>query len=187
MTWVNVGPLDSGETLTITFEAYVNGEELPALNEVTVTGTPPNGSPVSDEDSALVTNPTGTVYQPRVSLQPLAYAGMMDCYSRYKELIERIRESGVEVEWRREAPCCETLEDLVEQLLRMILDKGLDKTYPGKWARVQELLPYVELCCRQLEEYFFAGNYIASNYWSNQRDRNYEELIELLLEILEEG
>ncbi|MBU7036705.1 MAG: DUF11 domain-containing protein [Theionarchaea archaeon] len=187
LIWANVGPLDTGETITITFEAYVNGEESPALNVVTATGTPPNGFPVSDDDSALVTLPTGTIHRTQVSLQPLAYGGMMDCYARYKELIEKIRDSGVDVEWRREAPCCENLEDLIKQLLNLVLDKGLDKKYPEKWARVQELLSRIELCCKQLEEYYYAGNYIASNYWSNQRDNNYEELVDLLLEILKEG
>ncbi|MGC1121208.1 MAG: hypothetical protein WBA22_08945 [Candidatus Methanofastidiosia archaeon] len=184
ITWLNVGPLDSGETITITFEAYVNGEESPALNEVTVTGTPPNGFPVSDEDSALVTIPKGMIYQSQVSLQPLAYGGMIDCYSRFKELIERIREAEVDVEWRREAPCCENLEDLVQQLLDLVLARGLDQKYPEKWARVQELLPYVELCCKKLEDYYYSGNYVASNYWNYQRDDYYQELIELLLEML---
>jgi uncharacterized repeat protein (TIGR01451 family) len=184
ITWNNVGPLNVGESTVVSFYAVFNGKESPARNTATATGTPPNGFPVSDSDSVTIIVQYGTVYQPNVSLQPLAYNGMMECYSRFKELIERIRDSGIELEWRRHAPCCENLRDLVDQLVNMVLEKGLDRVYPEKWARVQELLLYVEKCCKNIEEYYDAGNYVASNYWSSQRNTAYEELIELLLEIL---
>ncbi|MBU7009885.1 MAG: DUF11 domain-containing protein [Theionarchaea archaeon] len=184
VTWLNVGPLDIGENTTITFAAIFNGKESPARNVATATGTPPNGFPVSDDDFALVTVPLGILRQPPVSLQPLAYHGKMECYDRFKHYLERIREAHPEIEWKREVPCCEALEDLVDQLIKLILKDGLDKEYPEEWARVQELLPYVERCCKDIDQYYEAGNYVASNYWSKKRDEAYDELISLLLEIL---
>jgi hypothetical protein len=126
----------------------------------------------------------GYIYQPHISLQPLAYRGYIECYDEFKDLIDRIRDSGVDVDWRREIPCCENLKDLVDQLVDMVLEEGLDKVYPEKWERVQELLPYVERCCKHVEDYYKAGNYEASNYWSMQRNEAYAELVELLLEML---
>ncbi len=185
LIWNNVGPLAPGESTTITFYAYLNGKEPFSLNVATAEGTPPNGTPVSDSDSVIVLMPQGAlVYQPPLSLQPLAYHGMMECYELFRDLIELIRQSDVPVEWRREVPCCENLRDLVDQLIGMVLEKGLDKVYPEKWARVQELLPYVERCCKEIVEYYNSGNYVASNYWNIQRNDAYRELIELLLEML---
>ena len=184
LTWLNVGPLNVGESTVITYYALFNGEESSTRNVATATGTPPNGFDVSDSDTASVLMQTGTINQPDVSLQPLAYYGMMECYARFRGYIDRLRHSGIEFEWRRQVPCCENLRDLVDQLIQMVLEKGLDKVYPEKWARVQELLQYVDLCCRQIEEYYTGGNYTASRYWSVQRDEAYEELIELLLEML---
>lgn len=184
ITWLNIGALAVGQSKTITFEAQFNGEESDARNKVTATGTPPNGFSVSDDDFAAVIMVSGTPKQPDESLQPLAYYGMIECYTQFKDLIDRIREAEPDVEWRREVPCCEALEDLVEQLVDMVLKQKLDKKHPEKWERVQELLPYVELCCKDLEEFYKEGNYVASNYWIHQRNEAYEELIELLLEIL---
>ncbi len=185
LTWNNVGPLNAGMTISISFYAVFNGIEQSARNVSTATGTPPTGAPVSDEDFVIVSvAESGTPYQPQGSMQPVAYNRMMDCYARYKELIERIRRSGVEVQWDRTLPCCENLHNLVDQLIKMVLEKGLDKVYPEKWARVQELLPFLEKCCQNVQQYYDAGNYVASNYWSIQRDEAYEELVELLLEML---
>ena len=184
ITWLNVGPLDVGESTVLTFYATFNGKESPARNTATATGTPPNGFPVTDDDFATVIMPPGSLYQPNVSLQPLAYHGKINCYDEFRDLIRRIREVEPDMEWRREVPCCESLEELVEQLIQQVLDQGLDKVYPEKWARVQELLPYVEKCCRELEEYYRAGNYEASIYWNQQRNQAYRELIEILLEML---
>ncbi len=185
ITWNNVGRLAVGESRTITFAAIFNGEEPMPINIVEATGTPPNGFPVSDDDAAAVMSVApGAPYQPYGSLQPLAYHRMIECYEAFRDLIDRVRHTGIEVEWRREYPCCENLRDLVDQLVDMVLEKGLDKVYPEKWARVQELLPYVERCCRHIEEYYNSANYAASNYWSTQRDEAYRELIEILLEML---
>lgn len=184
IVWNNVGPLDVGESTTITFSAVLNGSESPAINVATAEGTPPNGFPVSDSDSASVMLSVGYIYQPHISLQPLAYRGYIECYDEFKDLIDRIRDSGVDVDWRREIPCCENLKDLVDQLVNMVLEEGLDNVYPEKWERVQELLPYVERCCKHVEDYYRAGNYEASNYWSMQRNEAYAELVELLLEML---
>jgi uncharacterized repeat protein (TIGR01451 family) len=184
ITWLNIGALISGESKPITFEAVFNGEEVNARNNVTATGTPPNGFPVSDDDFASVIMTSGTPKQPGEYLQPLAYHGMIECYTQFQGLIDRIRKAHPDIEWRRHVPCCEALEDLVEQLVDLVLEQGLDKVYPEKWERVQELLPYVELCCKNLEEYYKAGNYVAANYWIHERNEAYEELIELLLEIL---
>jgi uncharacterized repeat protein (TIGR01451 family) len=184
LTWLNIGALNTGESKTITFETVFNGEEPVARNNVIATGTPPNGFPVSDDDFAAVIMTSGTPKQPGESLQPLAYYGMTECYTQFQDLIDRIGDAHPDIEWRRQTPCCSALRDLVEQLVDLVLEKGLDKKYPEKWERVQELLPYVELCCKNLEEYYKAGNYVASNYWIHQRNEACQELVELLLEIL---
>jgi uncharacterized repeat protein (TIGR01451 family) len=184
VTWFNVGPLAVGESTTITFYAIVNGKESPARNEATAEGTPPNGFPVTDSDFATVMLPPGMLYQPRVSLQPLAYMGYINCYEEFRDLIRRIRDSGVEVEWRRQIPCCENLRDIIDLLIEQVLDQGLDKVYPEEWARVQELLQYIDLCCRHIEEYYTGGNYVAAVHWSGQRYEAYAELVDLLLEML---
>jgi len=184
ITWLNIGPLNAGQSITITYTAIFNGKESSARNSAIATGTPPSGPPVSDEGSASVIQPPNTVDQPNVSLQPLAYNKMMVCYDEFMDLIERIRQANPDVEWLRKVPCCEALEELVEQLIQQILDQGLDKVYPEKWARVQELLPYVEVCCTNIAQYYEAENYTASNYWSLQRNEVYREIIEILLEML---
>ena len=74
------------------------------------------------------------------------------------------------------------LVETVRELFRS--EKGLDKEYPEKWARVQELLPFVDECCKTMEDYYNAGNYVASNYWGLRRDEAYKEIIEILLEML---
>ncbi|MBU7047602.1 MAG: hypothetical protein HXS54_14305, partial [Theionarchaea archaeon] len=171
--------------ITLFFYVIFNGLESSACNEAVTTGIAPDESQVSDEATACVQLPQGTTpYEPNASLQPLAYNRMIDCYTPFKDLIERIRSSGVEVSWDRQRPCCENLHNLIEQLLSMVLEKGLDKEYPEKWARIQELLPFVDECCRNLEDYYNAGNYVASNYWGLRRDEAYKEIIEILLEML---
>jgi uncharacterized repeat protein (TIGR01451 family) len=184
LTWNNVGPLDVGESRIITFKAIFNGNESTARNTVVATGFPPTGPPVSDVDSATVMIFSGTVYQPGESLQPLAYHLKTNCYDEFRDLIELIREANPDIEWRRNVPCCEALEDLVRQLMDQVLDRGLDKEYPEKWARIQELLPFVGECCRNSEEYYDSGNYTASIHWSHKRSEAYREIIELLLEML---
>jgi len=185
IVWNNVGPLNVGESTTITFMAIFNGKESPAINVATAEGTPPNGFPVTDSDSASVMLFLGTPYQRRGSLQPLAHHGKFECYDEFRDLIERIRRANPDIEWRREVPCCEALEDLIQQLIELVLEQGLDKVYPEKWARVQELLPYVELCCKNLDDYYSAGNYEPSIYWANRRNEAYKEIINLLLEMLD--
>jgi uncharacterized repeat protein (TIGR01451 family) len=184
ITWNNVGPLAVGESTGLTFYATFNGLESPAINWATATGTPPNGFTVSDTDSASVIRPTGSLIPPEVSLQPLAYTGRIECYSRYRDYIDRLHKANIEIEWRRTVPCCMNLEDIVDQLIAMVLEQGLDKEYPEKWTRIQELLPYLEQCCKYIDQYYNAGNYVASNYWSMSRDEAYKEVLDLLLEML---
>jgi len=55
ITW-DIGPLDSGDTVTIHLVARIDGDVLGTLiNSVTATGTPPEGEDVEASDSAEVT------------------------------------------------------------------------------------------------------------------------------------
>jgi uncharacterized repeat protein (TIGR01451 family) len=184
ITWNNVGPLGVGESTRLTFLAEFNGLLSPAINWATATGTPPNGFSVSDNDSASVLKPTGSLIPPDISLQPLAYSGRIECYSRYRDYIDRLHQAHIEIEWRRTVPCCMNLEDIVDQLINLVRERGLDKEYPEKWNQVQELLPYLEQCCKYIDEYYDAGNYVASNYWSMSRDEAYKKVLDLLMEML---
>jgi uncharacterized repeat protein (TIGR01451 family) len=66
ITWDNVGPLASGNSTTIYLVAQINGDVLGTLtNEVTATGTPPEGAKVEDSDTADV-----TVIDARISISP---------------------------------------------------------------------------------------------------------------------
>ena len=182
--WNNVGPLAVGESTQLMFYAEYTGVKSPAINWATATGTPPNGFTVSDTDSASVIKPSGSLIPPDVSLQPLAYAGKIECYSRYREYIDRLHRAHIEIDWRRSVPCCANLEDIVDQLIALVREQGLDTHYPEKWARVQELLPYLEQCCKYIDQYYDAGNYVASNYWSMSRDEAYKEVLDILMEML---
>jgi uncharacterized repeat protein (TIGR01451 family) len=185
ITWLNVGPLNPSDTITITFNAVFNGIEPIARNVATATGTPPTGPPVTDEGFAIVVLPSGTPNQPPESLQPLAqHLLQINCYEEFRDLIEQIREADPDIVWVRKVPCCEALEDLVQQLIDLILERGLDKQYPDEWERIQELLIYVAECCGNAEGFYEEENYTASIHWSHQRNKAYRELIEILLEIL---
>jgi uncharacterized repeat protein (TIGR01451 family) len=184
ITWLNIGPMNPGDTITITFMALFNGEESSSRNIATATGTDPFGLPFTDSDTAAIMQLPSTPDQPDISLQPMAYNRMVECFDEFRDLVARLREAHPDIEWRRKVPCCESLEELVEQLIKLVLDKGLDSVYPEKWARIQELIPYVEVCCGNVSQYYEAENYEASNYWSIQRNEAYREIIELLLEML---
>ncbi|MBU7021325.1 MAG: DUF11 domain-containing protein [Theionarchaea archaeon] len=185
LTWNNVGPLNPGDYRIITFAAIFNGLESTARNTVVATGEPPDLPPVSDEGSATVNVSTpNTPYQPSLSYQPLARYLKDNCFEEFRDLIERIRSSEPTLEVNPRIPCCQTLEDLVKHLTSLVLDKELDKEYPEKWQRVQELLPFVSECCENSEQYYNEQNYVASIHWSYQRNKAYRELIEILLEIL---
>jgi hypothetical protein len=64
------------------------------------------------------------------------------------------------------------------------MEKKLDVLYPEKWKRVQELLPFAQECCINIDYYYETGNYIASIYWSNQRNQAYSEIVTILIEML---
>ncbi|MBU7009883.1 MAG: DUF11 domain-containing protein, partial [Theionarchaea archaeon] len=200
LTWT-INSLASGNNTALTFQAvvqasgdYKNVAQVTASDQYDPDSTPNNddGDQSEDDEAFVIAGQPVTVpkvplnppYQPQESLQPLAYHLRINCYDEFRDLIERIRQANPDIEWKREVPCCEALEDLVNQLIGMVLEKGLDKEYPEEWARVQELLPYVGQCCRNLEQYYNAGNYVASIHWSRQRNQAYRELIEILLEIL---
>ena len=200
LTWT-INSLASGNNTALTFQAvvqasgdYKNVAQVTASDQYDPDSTPNNddGDQSEDDEAFVIAGQPVTVpkvplnppYQPQESLQPLAYHLRINCYDEFRDLIERIRQANPDIEWKREVPCCEALEDLVNQLIGMVLEKGLNKEYPEEWARVQELLPYVGQCCRNLEQYYNAGNYVASIHWSRQRNQAYRELIEILLEIL---
>jgi uncharacterized repeat protein (TIGR01451 family) len=66
ITW-NIGPLASGNSTTIHLVASIDGDELGTLtNEVTATGTPPEGDDVEDTDTADV-----LAVDARISISPL--------------------------------------------------------------------------------------------------------------------
>ena len=184
ITWNNVGPLNPGQSVVITYTAIFNGDEAQSRNTAIARGTDPSERTVTDEASASVATSPSTPYQPNTSLKPLAYNKLVECYDEFRDLVDRIREANPDIEWRREVPCCEALEDLVSQLVDLVQQKELDKVYPEKWARVQELLHLVQECCSKASEYYESGNYTASIYWSSKRYAAYRELIELLLEML---
>ncbi|MGD2249088.1 MAG: DUF11 domain-containing protein, partial [Candidatus Methanofastidiosia archaeon] len=183
ITW-SIGPLNAGESKSITFDAIFNGKESPARNIATATGTLPDETTVFAFDFAAVIIFPNTPHQPQESYQSLANYLINTCYEEFRDLIGKIREATPDIEWTRKVPCCEALEDLVQQLIDMVVEKGLDKVYPEKWERVQELLPYVDECCTNAAKYYNGGNYVASIHWSHQRSRAYRELIEILLEML---
>ena len=65
ITW-DMGPLDSGSATTIHLVASIDGDELGTLiNEVTATGTPPEGDDVEDTDTADV-----LAIDARISISP---------------------------------------------------------------------------------------------------------------------
>jgi uncharacterized repeat protein (TIGR01451 family) len=185
ITWNNVGPLNPGDVRIITFAAIFNGLEPRARNTVVATGEPPELPPVSDEGSAVVpvTSPS-TPHQPKLLYRPLAQYLKDNCFQEFRDLIERIRSNDPTFEIDQRTPCCQSLEDVVKHLMNLVLERGLDKVYPEKWQRVQELLPLVAECCRNSQEYYDEQNYIASIHWSYQRNKVYQELIETLLEML---
>ncbi|MBU7015673.1 MAG: DUF11 domain-containing protein [Theionarchaea archaeon] len=185
ITWNIPGPLNPGDVRIIAFAAVFNGLEPAARNTVVATGTPPELPPISDDGFVVVTVSTpNTPYHPTGSYQPLAYYLKNSCYEELKDLIEQIRSHDPTLEINQRTPCCQTFEDVVRHLIDLVLEKGLDKEYPEKWERVQELLPFVRECCSNSEQYYTEGNYIASIHWSYQRNRAYRELVEILMEML---
>ncbi|MBU7000319.1 MAG: DUF11 domain-containing protein [Theionarchaea archaeon] len=185
ITWNIPGPLNPGDVRVITFAAIFNGLEPASRNVVVATGTPPGLPPVSDDGSVIVTVSTpNTPYQPSLSYQPLAYYLKSNCYEELKDLIEQIRSKDPTLEVNQRTPCCQAFEDVVQHLIDLVLGRGLDKEYPEKWERVQELLPYVRECCSNSEQYYSEQNYIASIHWSHQRNKAYRELMETLMEML---
>jgi uncharacterized repeat protein (TIGR01451 family) len=185
LTWNDIGSMNPGDVRIIAFAAVFNGLEPAARNTVTATGTPPNLPPVSDDGLVVVTvSSTNTPYQPEQLYQPLAYYLKNNCYQELKDLIEQLRSEDPTLEVDQRTPCCESLEGVVQHLLDLVLERGLDKVYPEKWERVQELLPFVGQCCNNSEQYYIEQNYVASIYWSYQRNNAYRELIETLMEML---
>ena len=184
LTWFNIGPLNVGETKTILFAAVFNGNESSARNVVTVTGSPPYGPPVTHEDSATVMEQPGTPYQPPGSLQPLAHHLASRCDSEYNDLLQPIESADIGIQCDEGGQCCEAFDDLVDQLVQLVIEKGLHLLYPEKWERIQELLPFAQKCCFNAQYYYETKNYVASIYWSNQRNQTYTEIVALLMEIL---
>jgi uncharacterized repeat protein (TIGR01451 family) len=185
LTWNDIGSMNPGDVRIIAFAAVFNGLEPAARNTVTATGTPPGLPPVSDDGFVVVTvSSTNTPYQPKQFYQPLAYYLKNNCYQELKDLIEQLRSEDPTLEVKERSPCCESLEGVVQHLLDLVLERGLDTVYPEKWERVQELLPFVGQCCNNSEEYYIEQNYVASIYWSYQRNNAYRELIETLMEML---
>ncbi|MBU7036413.1 MAG: DUF11 domain-containing protein [Theionarchaea archaeon] len=184
--WNNIGPLAPGDVRIITFAAIFNGLEPTARNRVVVTGEYHGLPPVSGEGSARIPVPSlKTPYQPKLLYRPLARYLKDNCFREFRDLIERIKSGDPTFEINERTPCCQSLEDVVNHLMNLVLEKGLDKMYPEEWQRVQELLPLVAECCENSEQYYNEGNYIASIHWSYQRNKAYRELIEILLEMLE--
>jgi uncharacterized repeat protein (TIGR01451 family) len=184
LLWFNVGPLNVGESKTILFGAVFTGDASSARNVVIVTGTPPYGPPVSHEDSVIVTKQPGTPYQPPGSLQPLARYLASRCDSEYNDLLQTIESTDLDIQCEIGAECCDAFDELVDELIQLIMVHELHLLYPEKWERVQELLPFAQQCCYNIGYYYGTGNYVASIYWSNQRNNAYTEIVNLLLEIL---
>jgi uncharacterized repeat protein (TIGR01451 family) len=184
LLWFNIGPLNVGESKTILFGAVFNGDASSARNVVIVTGIPPYGPPVSHEDSATVTKQPGTPYQPPGSLQPLAHYLTNHCDTEYNDLLQTIESAELDIYCERGAECCEAFNDLVDELIRLVLENELHLLYPEKWERIQELLPFAQKCCYNINYYYGTGNYVASIYWSNQRNIAYTEIVNLLMEML---
>ena len=184
LVWFNIGPLNVGESKTILFGAIFNGTESSARNVVTVTGSPPYGPPVSHEDSTVVMKQPGTPYQPQESLQPLAHYIATHCDNEVNNLLNPIESANLDIQCDKGAQCCQAFQELVDELIRLVMEKKLDVLYPEKWKRVQELLPFAQECCINIDYYYETGNYIASIYWSNQRNQAYSEIVTILIEML---
>ena len=178
LVWNNVGPLDIGESVDLEFKAIFNGKERTSINNATATGTPPNGFPVSDEDSASVTVPT-------INIPPiwkvLAYNGMYRCQiCDLDDLFEKAREIGLD--FSEELDECCMPDNLVETLQEEIKKRGLE-TDP-RYEKVLELIEYAEYCCDDAFEAYFNGNYIKAYRLALKRCETQRELIELMIAIL---
>jgi uncharacterized repeat protein (TIGR01451 family) len=179
LIWNNVGPLGVGESTTLTFNALFNGKENESLNTATATGTPPNGSPVSDDDTASVTVPS----IPTSIWKVLAYNGLYRCtICDIDDLVEEAREIGLEFSNERDN-CCMP-DDLIETLREEIERRGLD-TDP-RYEQVQELLAHAEEYCEKAFRAYTTGKYIETYQRIHKRCGAYREAIELMIEILSE-
>ncbi len=181
LAWNNVGLLDVGERTTLIFDAVFTGEDPPVTNLVTVTGTPPNGFAVSDDDTAQVTPPLGTSKE---VWRILAYNGLYRCeLCNIDEFYREARELGLTFSEERNE-CCEP-DDLVEKLQEEIVARGLEMDI--RYQKALELLECSRQCCEDAFNAYETKDYIKAYRKVHERCNAQREALKLMLDVLRDA